>query len=128
MWYLGAGLSAVRSGQVGSAQRSHEWVLTYSTTEGSAGDGEVLELEIGIKDVAVQLSLAIEPVANALPPEGCLFLDFTHHAAMSDMLRRVMLSVAREDGDQGNTVKTDVFVACLLAGAWYDDVPELPGY
>lgn len=89
----------VRSGQVGSAQRSHEWVLTYSTTEGSAGDGEVLELEVGIKDVAVQLSLAIEPVANALPPEGCLFLDFTHHAAMSDMLRRVMLSVARGDGD-----------------------------
>lgn len=103
-------------------------MLTYSTTEGSAGDGEVLKLEVGIKDVAVQLSLAIEPVANALPPEGCLFLDFTHHAAMSDMLRRVMLSVAREDGDQGNTVKTDVFVACLLAGAWYDDVPELPGY
>lgn len=103
-------------------------MLTYSTTEGSAGDGEVLELEVGIKDVAVQLSLAIEPVANALPPEGCLFLDFTHHAAMSDMLWRVMLSVAREDGDQGNTVKTDVFVVCLLAGAWYDDVPELLGY
>lgn len=103
-------------------------MLTYSTTEGSAGDGEVLELEVGIKDVAVQLSLAIESVANALPPEGCLFLDFTHHAAMSDMLRRVMLSVARETATKVTLSRRTCLLSVSLAGAWYDDVPELPGY
>lgn len=42
-------------------------VHTHSTTVGSAGDLVVLKLEVGIEDRGIELSLAVEAVADQLP-------------------------------------------------------------
>jgi hypothetical protein len=47
-------------------------VRTYSTTVGSAGDDAVLKLEVRVEAFRVQLRLAVEAVAHALPIRRCL--------------------------------------------------------
>ena len=47
-------------------------VPTYSTTVWSSSDDVVLKLEIRVEDGGVELRLAVEAVADALPV-GCCF-------------------------------------------------------
>jgi len=47
-------------------------VPTYSTTVGSASDDVVLKFEVRVEDGGVELRLAVEAVADALPV-GCGF-------------------------------------------------------
>lgn len=56
-----------RAARVSGVHPRLQEVLTYSTTVGSAGDGIVFELEIHVKDVGIQLDLAVEAIADAYP-------------------------------------------------------------
>lgn len=47
-------------------------VPTYSTTVGSSSDDIVLDLQVRVEDRCVELGLAVEAVADALPIGGWL--------------------------------------------------------
>jgi len=73
-------------------------VPTYSTTVGSSSDDIVLDLQVRVEDRCVELGLAVEAVADALPIGGwlghCRDSSVHGHVTGVVVLRREVLCCA----------------------------------
>lgn len=102
-------------------------VPTYSTTVRSSSDDIVLDLEVRVEDGCVELGLAVEAVADALPIGG--WLGHGHYSSMHAHVTSVVLlwkevlcgSSSRQHGDaasgrcdQGWSVPSDLSTASLF--------------